>query len=373
MKKMLPVIFILVFAVSLMGGCAEFVEAVESIQESAEAFESPEIVEPVQSTPPALQYDDSDTITIEGLLYDLDSLMEDLNENYPFFGILERRFGYSLHEIFESVREYIADSDEPIDIDEFIEIMNEQFFQHVRRPGHLQIVTREQHIAMVNNIMRNFVMENGELQPSAQHSMNHSTNPAVLAHYGEVIVDLETTEDFQPSPDNLFLRTFEEESFAYLWMSWLPVQNMEYDRQPLLDFFHEIADFDDLIIDLRGNPGGFPQYFRELVMSPNISEPLEIPIFVFHSGGEDSMAAINAHIETQYLMHGNIIEILPAETIITEYNMENFELQDLEWLDYGFVTNWTVEPEFDEAIFTGKIWILIDERTASAAEQAAIL
>jgi len=52
--------------------------------------------------------------------------------------------------------------------------------------------------------------------------------------------------------------------------------------------------------------------------------------------------------------------------------MSEFNTDDLELLDYVVVTPWIIEPVEVDFSFNGKIWILVDNMTASAAEFAVL-
>ena len=52
--------------------------------------------------------------------------------------------------------------------------------------------------------------------------------------------------------------------------------------------------------------------------------------------------------------------------------MDLFNKNDLAWVECGFRITTVIEPSRDGPIFQGKIWILTNERTSSAAEVATL-
>ena len=317
-----------------------------------------------------LHWETGERLTIDDFLYDLDFFKAELNENFSFFGIGYRR-GMDISSLFIRTRDELLAIDN-IGMDDFIRVLDYELLSHTRRLGHLRMLLHEDYVGVMNNIKRNPGL--GELGFSFDQQLwlDFLLHPSVVAFYGTVEVDLETTIGFEVSPNNVYTQIFSEYGFAYLTFSWFPVANMEYDRQLLLDFFYEIADMEHLIIDLRNNPGGFTQYFTELVVRPNLSNTLTAPFFLFCSGGQNSINRMNAVLDTWYLRDGIQSELLAIEELMSIHYLRYFKTEDMEWLDYGTVWHQRIDPIFDSAIFNQNIWILVNERTASAAEQVAI-
>ena len=68
----------------------------------------------------------------------------------------------------------------------------------------------------------------------------------------------------------------------------------ERDRDDLFEFYKYISNYDNLIIDISRNGGGFMQYWEDYILAPNIAEPIVfIPNHIFLQGTELGRVYIN--------------------------------------------------------------------------------
>ena len=312
------------------------------------------------------------TIHRNALLRDFDYMVSVIEKNYPFFGVHQRRSNICVDEVLKSGREVLVSKGIfSLWGFHFHEFLHYEVLSHI--PSHLggtRMWMREFHL---NNIKRFPSGVNNAFSASEQRRLDTLLSPSVNRAYGDVTVDLEDIYWFEPYPNNLVTRIYADESIAYLAFSWFPVTNIEYDRQTLLDFFMEITYLHHLVIDLRNNPGGSTLYFPSLVIAPNIIERMYVEVFAFFSGGAESLSLMNAYVEDMYVINNVMIDVMPISQMLEAYSLPYFNENDLQWLDYGYKHVFVVEPAFDDALFDGKIWILTNRITESAAEQAAII
>jgi len=209
------------------------------------------------------------------------------------------------------------------------------------------------------------------------------THPDVRWFYGPVEVDLyaDTRSVFPEVADNIEIEIIVPGEIAYLRINSFR-SSAEYDDLIIAPFFEEISDFDHLIIDIRGNSGGFVFNFIRNILGRLINEPVVSYSHQFFSGGEIAVAAMNAYVvTTQYIFDGvqnnavnqwYTINVLPVREFIYEQGMTAFNQDDLEYLEYVVVERDWFFPT-DDIYFGGKVWLLIDEYTASASSQATLL
>ena len=307
-----------------------------------------------------------------GALRDFDYMVAVIEKNYTNFGIHQRRSNIDVNEILASGREALVDKGIfGMWGFNFHEFLHFEVLSHV--PSHLGGTPHWIYVHTINFIKRYPSGDNYTFSASQQRLLDVLMSPSVIRVYGEVTVDVENNYGFEPYPNNVITRIYADESMAYLAFSWFPATNIEYDRQALLDFFKEISYLHHLVIDLRNHPGGFTRYFKSLVIAPNINERMYVEVFGFLSGGAKSLSEMNAFVEDMYAMYNVLIDVMPIYQILETYNLPYFNEYDLQWLDYGYKHIIVVEPAFEDALFDGKIWILMNHRTESAAEQAAII
>jgi hypothetical protein len=197
-------------------------------------------------------------------------------------------------------------------------------------------------------------------------SMGAFADPAAIRLYGEIEVDLYS--DTLPIPivhDNIETVLFDAINTAYLRIHSFGV-NMEYDDAILLPFLQSITDFDHLIIDLRENGGGFLQYGINMLLRRLLNEPIEYDSFEFFTSGPAAYAKMNALLQDALLIDDVLYAaIMPAADFITQRNKTEFNAEDFLRLAYVLVTSQLITPAYDAVGFTGEIWILVDNESAS--------
>ncbi|MCL2388586.1 MAG: S41 family peptidase, partial [Defluviitaleaceae bacterium] len=227
----------------------------------------------------------------------------------------------------------------------------------------------------------NFETYHNLYNPMLQLFVDTFMNPSVIWFYGEYEADLiEQYHPFPQIPDNIVTRSIVEGEIAYLRIDSF-LADPEYDDLKILPFLQSIQDYDHLIIDIQGNLGGIGDYFNALVLRRLISAPVEVGGFEFFSSGDVASRWMHAYVDTSQLIleaqspfHWNelmYITITPIDEFIAQRDMPYFNPDDLERLAYAVSTRSTIWPSFDRVGFDGKIWLLIDENSASASALAA--
>ena len=82
----------------------------------------------------------------------------------------------------------------------------------------------------------------------------------------QFVLDVETAEEVGfMNPGNVTTSIIEDGRIAYVHIASF-MNNVALDSETLFPFFEEVQDFEHLIIDLRGNGGGFTNSFLENVV-----------------------------------------------------------------------------------------------------------
>jgi len=167
--------------------------------------------------------------------------------------------------------------------------------------------------------------------------------------------------------DNITTSILEPGKVAYIHIASF-MNNMAIDIDILFPFYEEIQDFEHLIIDVRGNGGGFAGYFPALVVSMLISENISFTYPEFFVAHEMTAALFENPMS---LASANLYGIFPAAQFVQDQNMHLFNREDLAILDYVAVWNVEYTPSEYAIPFGGEIWLLVDEGSMSASVMAA--
>ncbi|MCL2396770.1 MAG: S41 family peptidase [Defluviitaleaceae bacterium] len=338
MKKLLIALIIIVFALAL-AACSQ-------AEENA------------PDRPIFLIREDGEELTREHFLADLDYMMWVLETNFAVFDVAYWARGVDMHSLAADARDRITAS-EHLDEDIFLGILMDSFLP-LFGIAHFAIHDAELNMRYYNNVM-------GFSLPGWQDVLNM---PRVRGFYDPRIQELMETFEMSDMPpgDNMAPSSeiIEEGKTALIRLPSMQLP-LVYGLA-ILDFYEEIRDFEHLILDLRGNPGGFESFFFEIIMGPNIEEVITMDIISFVKAGERV-------IQTQSLLAGtaNIRffgGLRPIDEVLAENYLPQLNLVDMERMTHGIAGRLTVSPRPEEG-FGGKIWMLTDGHISSAAQIAA--
>jgi len=274
-------------------------------------------------------------------LYDLDHMMYILENNFALFDVVYWARGYDLRAMAESARNEIIGANY---------INNEIFLQILRKNMSFDAA----HFAIGTFGGSNFSPE----RLAATFQMSQETH--------------------QEIPRAIIARTIKEGEIAHLAMPSFLLSTLE---EQVLDFLHEVRDYDHLIIDLRGNRGGWVSNFWPIVR-PNIAEALVAVGYGFVQYGphiEGAHLPIPRNSPTHIIGGGGPLiadrDFTPIMDFLENVNLPELRESDMYRMDYAFRFEVRIFPrnldEFDFLpAFNGKIWLLVCESNSSAAQLA---
>lgn len=205
-------------------------------------------------------------------------------------------------------------------------------------------------------------------------------NPYVHGFYDlrEEVREPGAPAPFLDVPENLWIEYNPDYDYAYVKINSFLNQNPA-DGDILQSFFLEAQGLGigNIIIDIRGNGGGYNDYWLMKIISPNISEPLAVtnyglfkeskwtePYLSYYVGStyEEDLAEYKSEDEYPTL----IFNWNEAEDGLPELpELKEEEVEDLEGV---LEENIRIAPSFAEPLFKGQFWILSDGRSYSASE-----
>ncbi|MCL2235364.1 MAG: S41 family peptidase [Defluviitaleaceae bacterium] len=322
----------------------------------------------------ACYYYEDQTPTHPNLVYiqDFEYLAETLKENFPYFGIASRRFGVDAEQIIQNTRQALLDT-EIRDAEHFRQILQSNFILPMRHIGHLSIQDTATLRLILGNAYRGPLNYNGqeldlqgrEFTYYAQKFVDTVHSETARQFYGVIEGSVQYGNVI---PNNLTTEIIDADNgIAYVRVNAFHHYNIPQDLELMMDFYDQISDFNHLIIDLRGNGGGFTRYFVQLFMAPIIPYDLEMPgIYTLVMGGAQNMP----WLET-YLLDAHLFGRYHEKNSLADELHRFPYLIDAEKFDY-IVTISNNFRSTGQNLFNGEVWILIDQNSASAAEYASL-
>jgi len=339
------------------------------------------------------------------VLEDFDYLVKIILENAPSQVIFERRFDILLEDRLAEMREtiynmepimsmyailmgeFISSGDSPIETREFaaryLSTLLLRFAMNIEGLGHLgprdlQVYLEQLEDAAAvlhqGEIIDGQLVINGEIRWDArleQLRFDAFTAKSTLWFFD---VNLDNLDLYRELSDigfrqagNVRTEIIEENRIAYLHLSHFG-NSPAFDSEILFPFFEEVQDFEHLIIDLRGNGGGLTRYFPNYIVAMLIDEPIEVRKNEFFMDGDRSYQLAEYSLASWF---GSADEILLAREFVEEHDFPYFNKADLDILTHVISWKQEIVPRADNIPFAGKIWILVDSMSGSAAEVAA--
>jgi hypothetical protein len=224
-------------------------------------------------------------------------------------------------------------------------------------------ITREEVDAYLDSIIRFHTLHYGIF-----------STPSVLWYYDIDPAEFDMTADLSEvlgfeDPDNIVTVIIEEDRIAYLRINSF-LGNMAFDSETLFPFYEEIQDFEHLIIDVRGNGGGWVDYFPQLVFGMLVNEASDFFTYEFFMASEITEGFF---INPTSMSGGVLYDIVPAAEFVAAGDFPKFNQADLEVLDYVIIRHAEMAPHDYGTPFAGEVWLLVDGGSASASENAAVL
>lgn len=295
-----------------------------------------------------------DIISRKDALADYDYLWETLEENYPFFGVAERKYGLDIQQLKQEYRQQLEGMGKEIDFLEFYQLM-ERCIGEFKGMGHIRIIS--------SGYLQAFLVT-GQAQPNAVFDwiMQNVISEEVKQRY-QFLEEAESERAYQPDSQNQLTFDRFPNGIAYLKIGSFAGQYIEQDRESILKFFRENADAPYLLIDIRGNGGGSSRYWSYNLVGPNLEEEKFAPYLYLTPYGERAQDFMKIDILQRSALNENLDELK---------KFPSFNQQDLApgWY-WGEDSGYYAAPQFEEKVFPGKVFLLVDSETASAADAFA--
>lgn len=299
----------------------------------------------------------------EQKLSDFEYMYNILKENYPFFEVNKR------------VNNIDWLSNKEIYINEIKVTKNDRdFFNTLSNilddlhNGHTHMYTQSDYDYWKNNVLHwnggneawlNQLNHEKALKRYSQNTTNVSSTIKFSNNYRNIM----GASKVSSSSNNIKTRLLDND-VAYLYVRAFGINDIDKDNAVLNNFFNNIKDYRKLIIDIRGNGGGFDKYWQDNIVKRLSNKPLyDKSYFVFRgSTFEEPFIKDNFGFGYESMLKIDNITNEKLPFMPAEIN-SNFK--------YYFKYENIIQPQ-DTVGFEGKIYLLVNKNVFSSAESFAI-
>ncbi len=286
-------------------------------------------------------------LTTEEKLGDFQYMYTILEENYPFFEVNKRLNGVDWLGNKEEYERRIIDTKNDV---EFFEVLKD--------------ILRD-----LNNWHTNLFYGNDYEEYYKNYSDYYSvlSNKRAIKRYNlkesyNVSKDLKANDSSKESAVETDILI--EDKVAYIKLKSMSIDKSFHDRLKMLDFLPEINNYEKLIIDIRGNTGGFDDFWMTLV-SGLTDKPLVSNYLSFYRGEYRDLFSgykVDGSKRIEELDE-KILEKLPPEikTNFDYYNTHKISIEPLDPSNFYYL-------DYHSINFKGDIYLLVDKSVFSSAE-----
>ncbi|MCE5173030.1 S41 family peptidase [Paenibacillus profundus] len=324
-------------------------------------------------------------LTKEQMLEDYDAMWESFEENYPFYGVLDRLYVLNNMEpdYYKATKTKYRKQIENMELEgdkamfEFANIIAISVNDVYGTVGHVSIVNPNMLRSL--EVYKEHVNESPEVQPW----VDVIEDPQVIAFYEylDYLLGLQQADKggSAPTPEeinaqqeeelnkmkatNLTMKILEKGKIAYINVESFDDVFIEGDMPKIRAFLEEVKDYEHLIIDIQNNGGGNTTYWEEAFVRPNISEP-----------ATTSLVRLMKNTELTQRFYGVDYKgsALTTKDVKNDPNFTSLHKEDLEDLTLVREISYTLEPKFSEKLFKGEISVLVGPAVYSSAESFAV-
>ena len=280
---------------------------------------------------------------------DFEYLYGVLRDNYPFFGVAERRYGVDwLAKHDEYVRRLCATADDIAYYRELNDILREL------HDGHLDFSPTIKY--------SKFKTVLDGLGPDFEPWSRAMHRDSVRAVYWEQLLAKKDSrkkplKEKSPSKQSSAQSYYNDTllcngKIALMRLSSLPYEKISADSLRIASFLSTISEADYLIIDIQGNGGGSELYWSRLVVSRLIPKPITYSSTQIVRGGEINREYSPEFFEKAEPLTEDVCRGLPDELYDGTFYMRKYSRE--------------IEAR-EPVAFRGKIFLLVDRKVFSSA------
>lgn len=295
----------------------------------------------------------------EDYIEDFNFAYNTLKEHYPFFEVNKKLYGIDWLSNKEKYEAYIAESKNDAD---FFSRMNEVLSE--LNNLHTQLVPSymglEYYISYYSNPKCTWrhdiakIYEKDDVR--RRYNINNEAIENVINQY--IKSDDEVNKNYSK---NLMTENIIKDKLAYIRIkSLIGEQYINQDKDIVINYLNEIKDYPFLIIDIRGNGGGYSNYWQNFLLPKILDKKYETKNYFLTKSGEE-YEKIYKQLEFKN----------DVKTFLDNSSFSDDVKKILSDFDCYTPLEISVKPSKDSIHYKGKIYLLVDNGVYSSAEMLA--
>lgn len=300
---------------------------------------------------------EKENLSQEEMVEDFNYLFNEIRDNYPFFGVLKRKYGI---DFLSNYSKYLNEVKFCKNDEEFTRTM-EKIIGDLHN-DHATIAQKayvEETLDYYSHFWKDPSMYYEFLTMNKESVRDRYDIKGIQSKDLKKKKSLKKERDTENSGENLEVKLLDKELGLVKINEMLAEYELEEDMEKLDKFLEENENIKILIIDIRGNSGGNIEYWQEYLLPRLIEKNISVNNHMFFKDG----------MRTRLLLKS---EGISCENI-SNVDLEKMDLEHKEDLkDFSYYSKDKIEitPMKDNK-FKGNLYLLVDDGVYSAAEGMA--
>jgi len=289
-------------------------------------------------------------LTEEEKLEDYEYMWKTLKVSFPFFGVANR-LGIDVLGVEKEYEERVKESQSDA---EFLKCIND-CISNFTKIGHLSVLDPQ---------LYEYVKDTFKNYPMRESWYNVINNPKTEKLYGNLL-NIEKKHrninsiqsEYKDGANNVITKIILPGEIAYIKINIFLQDFVQTDYKIITDFFREVSDYKNLIIDITDNGGGSDYYWMQNIVAPLIKNRLSFDEYLLFSSSTNNAPYLE---DSGISINSKTIDELP--------HFDNINQDDLKQFTNFFSAEVSVEPDENNIDFNGKIWTLVNNDVYSASD-----
>lgn len=300
---------------------------------------------------------EKENLSQEEMVEDFNYLFNEIRDNYPFFGVLKRKYGI---DFLSNYSKYLSEVKFCKNDEEFTRTM-EKIIGDLHN-DHATIAQKpyvEETLDYYSHFWKDPSMYYEFLTMNKESVRDRYDIKGVQSKDLKKKKSLKKARDTENSGENLEVKLLDKELGLVKINEMLAEYELDDDMEKLDKFLEENENLKALVIDIRGNSGGNIEYWQEYLLPRLIEKKVFVNNHMFFKDG----------MRTRLLLKS---EGISCENI-SNVDLGKMDLEHKEDLkDFSYYSKDKIEiSPLNDNKFKGNLYLLVDEGVYSAAEGMA--